>query len=71
MANKKKISVKQYFHDLKFEIKKVTWPKMDSVMKSTVVIIIVMIFTTLFVTGCDLFFSKGIEIIKNNITRLV
>ncbi|MBT3261716.1 preprotein translocase subunit SecE [bacterium] len=72
MSNKKEnIKLKQFFHELKFEIKKVTWPQKNSVITSTLVIIFIMFFFTLFVMSNDFIFGKVIFILKNNFLRTI
>ena len=69
--NKNKQKAKAFFQELKFEIRKIEWPKRDSVIRASFVIILIMVFSTLFVMFSDLIFSKIILILKNNFLRIV
>ena len=44
----------QFISESKAELKKVVWPKKDYVMKSTMVVIVVVVITSLFLFGVDL-----------------
>ena len=42
----------------KQELKKVTWPNRDTLLKSTILILVIIIVLTIYVTGLDLVLSK-------------
>jgi preprotein translocase SecE subunit len=42
----------------KQELKKVTWPNQDTLLKSTILIIVIIIVLTIYVTGLDVLLSK-------------
>ena len=42
----------------KQEMKKVTWPNQDTLLKSTLLIIVIIIVLTIYVAGLDLILSK-------------
>jgi preprotein translocase subunit SecE len=51
----------QFFTESKAELKKVVWPKKDEVIKSTGVVVVVVIFISLFLFVAD----QGIEAFMN------
>lgn len=51
----------QFITESRAELKKVVWPKKDEVMKSTIVVVVVVIFISLYLWGADM----GIETIAN------
>ena len=42
----------------KQELKKVTWPNRDTLLKSTILILVIIVVLTIYVTGLDLVLSK-------------
>lgn len=55
-AKKPKKSIVKYFKDLKSEFKKVVWPSKKTVFNNTVVVLITLIVSGLFVWGLDTLF---------------
>ena len=47
-----------FVEDTKAELKKVTWPDRKTVVSSSIVIVFIVAFSTLFVTGVDYGLSK-------------
>ncbi len=54
----KGLGVKSYIEDTSAEIKKVTWPGNDLVIRASFFILVIVISTTLYVTVLDYGFSK-------------
>ena len=48
----------RFVDGFKTELSKVTWPTGDKVFKASVVILIIVVFSTLFVAGIDVILSK-------------
>lgn len=46
------------------ELKKVTWPNRNTLVKSTILILIIVTFITLYVFGLDLIFSSFISYLQ-------
>ena len=56
--------IKNYYHDVKVEMKKVSWPTRQEVINTTLVVIIAVFFFGFFLFGTDLVLSyviQGIE----------
>ncbi|MAQ64938.1 preprotein translocase subunit SecE [bacterium] len=49
------------------ELKKVTWPNRDTLIKSTVLILALVIILTSYVSGLDLIFSKLFYILRGQV----
>lgn len=47
-----------FIEELKLELKKITWPTKDVTIKSSVLTLIVMILSTLYVYGLDLIYTN-------------
>ena len=57
--NKMTVNRKKSFStNPKQELKKVTWPNRNTLVKSTILIIVIIIILTFYVAGLDLAFSK-------------
>lgn len=50
---KKPSKIKKFFKDLKAEIKKIVWPTKKQVVNNTVVVLIAMVFSGVFIWGID------------------
>ncbi len=57
--------VKQYFKDLKAELKKVVWPTKAQVINNTGVVLATMIILGLFVGGLDAIFSGALKFLMS------
>lgn len=53
-----KASVSGYFSDVRNELLKVTWPTRQKVVRSSLVIIAMMIFFAVYISGLDLIISR-------------
>lgn len=56
-SKKPKKSIVKYFKDLKSEFKKVVWPSRKTVINNTVVVLIALIISGVFVWGLDTLFA--------------
>lgn len=54
---------KKFLNEVNAELRKVTWPTRDEVIGSTWVVIIVSIFTSIFIGGVDLLLDTVIKAI--------
>lgn len=61
-AKKPKKSIVKYFKDLKSEFKKVVWPSKKTVFNNTVVVLITLVVSGIFVWGLDILFSMLIKL---------
>lgn len=50
--------VKEYVSETKLEMKKVTWPDRASVARASIIILVIVVLTTLYITGVDILFSR-------------
>ncbi len=57
LAKKPKKSIVKYFKDLRSEFKKVVWPSKKTVFNNTVVVLITLIVSGVFVWGIDTLFA--------------
>ncbi|RAP32097.1 preprotein translocase subunit SecE [Candidatus Marinamargulisbacteria bacterium SCGC AG-414-C22] len=46
------------------ELKRVTWPTNEKLVKSTILILVIILISTLYIMGLDLLFSNAFEKIK-------
>ncbi len=53
----------EFFKEVNTELRKVTWPKRDTVLKLTAVVIAVSAVVGVYLGGLDFVFAKGIEIL--------
>ena len=60
-----KISKKRVaFQNPGHELKRVAWPTKQHLLKSTVVILVILIISTLYIMGLDLLFSNAFKALK-------
>ncbi|MDO8658475.1 MAG: preprotein translocase subunit SecE [Candidatus Levybacteria bacterium] len=52
-----------FLKEVKDELKKVTWPKQNEVIRLTMVVILVSLIVGLYIGGLDYIFTKTVEII--------
>ena len=52
-----------FFGEVKSELKKVTWPSKDQVIRLTGVVIVISLIVGLFIGGLDFVFTKLVELI--------
>ena len=55
------IRVKQFFHDVRLEMRHVTWPNFSDVRGTTIVVIVTTFFFGAFFWVCDLVFGHSID----------
>ncbi|MCL1693188.1 MAG: preprotein translocase subunit SecE [Acidimicrobiia bacterium] len=65
---KERIGIRQYFREVRQELKKVAWPSREELTTYTVVVFAVTTVITLFVFGLDWAFSKGVLYVLENLT---
>ena len=53
-----------FFQDTKMELRRVSWPNREAVFKATVLILIIVSFSTLFVAGTDWILARIFMVIK-------
>lgn len=53
----------QYLKDVRAEMKKVVWPSRAEVIASTVIVIVTVLFFSLYIGGLDALFSEAIHVI--------
>lgn len=58
-------AIKKFCKDLKGEIKKITWPGAKTVLKSTLIVLIVVAVCGLVILGVDTLLSKGISLLQD------
>ena len=46
------------------ELKKVTWPNRETLVKSTILILVIIFITTVYISGLDLVFSNALVKLK-------
>ncbi len=64
---KKSNKLVKFFKETKAELKKVTWPGKDQLVRNTLVILVFIIITCIILSICDLGFTKLLEIFTNKI----
>lgn len=52
-----------FLKEVKDELKKVTWPKQQEVLRLTFVVIVISIIVGVYIGGLDLLFAKAMELI--------
>jgi len=57
--------LRNFFKDVRAEVKKVTWPSKNEVYSTTIVVIIATLFFGIYLYALDIIFSWGISQIKN------
>jgi preprotein translocase subunit SecE len=50
--------IPQFLHDVRVEMRKVTWPSRSQVWSTTVVVVIAVIFFGFYLWGCDTLFAQ-------------
>jgi preprotein translocase subunit SecE len=61
VAEKRKRSgVRQFLKEVRMELKKVDWPSRHELVSYSIVVLVTLIVTTLYVAGLDFVFSKSI-----------
>jgi len=53
--------MRQFLHEVRVEMKLVTWPTVDDVKSTTLVVILTVFFFGFFLFGVDLIVSQGVE----------
>jgi len=66
-TTKKTNKLLKFFKESKAELKKVTWPGKDQLVRNTLVILVFIIITCIILSICDLGFTKLLEIFTNKI----
>jgi len=61
-----KSGINTYFADVGCELRKVSWPTKDKVIRSTSVIIVIVMIFSLYISGLDYIFSRIFAIITRN-----
>lgn len=64
-SKKPKKSIAKYFKDLRSEFKKVVWPSKKTVLNNTVVVLIALVISGIFVWGLDTLFSSLLRLALN------
>jgi preprotein translocase subunit SecE len=59
--------ISQFYHDIKLEMLKTTWPSRNEVWSTTVVVLIAVIFFGFYLWGIDLLITMGFESLQNAI----
>jgi preprotein translocase subunit SecE len=57
-------TIRQFWHDVKAEMKKVSWPVRNEVVNTTIIVVIAIFFFAAYLYAADLFFTyiiQGIE----------
>ena len=55
--------LRQYFKDVRAEMKKVVWPARPELIASTVIVIVTVLFFSLYIGGLDAIFSEAIHLV--------
>lgn len=63
-------AIKKFCKDLKGEIKKITWPGAKTVLKSTLIVLAVVIVCGLVIFGIDTLLSTGISLLQDAAANL-
>lgn len=59
------IGLRQYFKDVRSELRKVVWPSRPELIASTIIVIVTVLFFSLYIGGLDSLFSEAIHLIAN------
>ncbi|MBO0722603.1 MAG: preprotein translocase subunit SecE [Blastocatellia bacterium] len=54
-------NIRQFWYDVKTEMKKVSWPMRNEVMQTTIIVIIAIFFFALYLYAADQFFTYVIH----------
>jgi len=65
---KERVGIRQFFREVRQELKKVAWPSREELTTYTIVVFAVTTVITLFVFGLDWAFSKAILALLENLT---
>jgi len=57
--------ISQFYHDIKLEMIKTTWPTRNEVWSTTVVVLIAVVFFGFYLWGIDLLITMGFESLQN------
>ena len=60
----KKTTKTSFSTNPKIELNKVTWPNKETLLKSTLLIITIILISTLYIMGLDLLFSNAFKYLK-------
>ncbi len=63
-------AIKKFCKDLKGEIKKITWPDRKTVLKSTFVVLVVVIVCAIVIGGVDWLLSQGMSLLERGAQSL-
>ncbi len=66
---KERVGIRQYFREVRQELKKVAWPSREELTTYSIVVFAVTAVLTLFVFGLDWAFSKAVLGLLENLTR--
>ena len=69
--NDKKENKKSFFKDFKTELKKVSWPTFDELVKKTGAVLVIVLITAVIIFVLDVIFKTLNEYGVNNLKRLV
>jgi len=61
VVGQKIANAKQFYRDVKLEMKRVTWPSRQDVINTTVITIVAVFFFSFYLMVVDLGLTKGIE----------
>lgn len=61
---KQRWAARNFFKDTQLELKRVTWPDRQTVSRSALFILIIFVFSAIFVSGLDIVFSKLLILVK-------
>lgn len=59
--------ISQFYHDIKLEMLRTTWPTRTEVWSTTVVVLIAVVFFGFYLWGIDLLITLGFESLQNAI----
>lgn len=59
----------QFYHDVKLEMRKTTWPTRNEVWSTTLVVIIAVIFFGFYLWGVDLLVTMGFDYLQNVVPK--
>ncbi len=53
----------QYLRDVRSEMKKVVWPSRPELVASTIIVIVTVLFFSVYIAGLDALFAEGVNLI--------
>jgi preprotein translocase subunit SecE len=65
---KERTSIRQFFHEVRAELKKVTWPSREELQTYTIVVFGVSTVMTLYIFGLDWIFNRSVLWVLENWT---